>query len=80
MEQIIVEQYVIFPCISEGHKFLNITILANKVGFQDVSEDGATELLESHSWLIMNEELAELDSQTCKEVQDGDDAFKKKTP
>jgi hypothetical protein len=58
MGQIIVEQYVKIPCISKGHKFPNIkwfpssmhasphteiTILANEVGFQDVSEDGSAE-------------------------------------
>jgi hypothetical protein len=53
--------------------YTEITILANEVGFQDVSVDGAAELLESHSLLWMNEDLAELDRQMCKEVQDGDD-------
>lgn len=43
------------------------------MGFQDVSLHGAADLLESHSLLLVNEELAELDRQMCNEVQDRDD-------
>lgn len=48
-----------------------ITILANKVGFQPFSEGGAAELLESLP--LMHEYLEELGRQICKEIQDADD-------
>jgi hypothetical protein len=34
-----------------------ITTVAEEAGFQDVSEEGIVELLESHYVLLMNEEL-----------------------
>jgi hypothetical protein len=41
--------------------------------FQDVSEDGIAELLESYSLWLTNEELAELNKQMYKGAQDDDD-------
>lgn len=43
-----------------------ITTVAEESEFQDVSEKGIVELLESHSVLLMNEELAGLTRQTYK--------------
>jgi hypothetical protein len=55
--------------LNEAVKEVSV-ILATEGGFQEFSEDVIVELLESHSVILMNEELAGLDMRTCKEAQD----------
>jgi hypothetical protein len=45
-----------------------IITVAEEAGFQDVSEEGIVEVVDSHSVVLMNKELAGLDRQIYKEA------------